>query len=84
MYLLSSCAGCVPAAPAEVSCECEDGWVSWGSSCFQLGREASSFSQAQALCVGLGGNLSSLHSLDSLDMIHTHFHTGNPDYTHLC
>ncbi|XP_046886441.1 lymphocyte antigen 75 [Hypomesus transpacificus] len=65
-----------PAAPAEVSCECEDGWVSWGSSCFQLGREASSFSQAQALCVGLGGNLSSLHSLDSLDMIHTHFHTG--------
>ena len=63
---------------------CEEGWVSWGGGCFQLGREASSFSQAQELCVALGGNLSSLHILDSQEMIHTHFHTGEPDYTHLC
>ncbi|RXN22317.1 secretory phospholipase A2 receptor-like protein [Labeo rohita] len=57
---------------------CEDDWIGWKGFCYKLhsGKESKlSQHEAQNICRMNNSQLASIHSLDDIEMLHTHFHS---------
>nr|XP_040060795.1 lymphocyte antigen 75 [Gasterosteus aculeatus aculeatus] len=58
---------------------CAGDWVPWNGWCYKLVNQAKNFTDARIHCSqpeeGVLGSLASLHSVDTMEMISTHFHS---------
>ncbi|KAL1021872.1 hypothetical protein UPYG_G00019130 [Umbra pygmaea] len=55
---------------------CDEGWAPWNMFCYKLVKEEpKDFWRAVDHCKGIGADLVSFHSLDTIEMVNTQFHS---------
>ncbi|XP_036452928.1 macrophage mannose receptor 1-like [Colossoma macropomum] len=50
-------------------CECQDGWLQYGSRCFRVFTTAATWNDSEQNCVNMGGHLASVHSSEEYTFI---------------